>query len=608
MDLAINIIYILYSFSNFSQFHQLLQQAHVGDNIMRLIDLEIQRQAVRDKEKQKEKERQQGAAAGSGADGAEERERQKRQKLVVRKQEKLLYVCFHVLLNLAEEPATEKKMAKRGIVRYLVAMLPRQNIELQVLVLIFLKKLAIFKENLPDLKKNKVALLLVPLVASPTEALQVSALRLLFNISFEPSGREAIVQGGLIPKLSKLLRQRQINPLIVRLLYHASAEKEGRALLGASDIPAVVRKHIMSCGELQLPSELVALAINLAFDEKAAEVLGEAGALRHMLERLLQTQDVLLLKLLRGLAAHEGPAQRLAPYTADLVQLLQQLEMPELLVELLGMLGALPLHCMPELPRIAHKYDLVDLLQRHLTPGYTEDDVLLEVIVLIGSLAGSEQLAATMADTRILRSLYLLITEKQEDDELVLQILFALYRFLQADESRQSLLSQTQLVIYLLDLLLDKSSAIRKMSASCLDVVAEFDEHWASQIRQRKFQMHNKEWLEVIDEDEAEEYEDAVALNNAMSHLQLNQPLDASQLELDDDGMEPPSPAEDSFEEQGYGEQGYGEQFGYYSQGGVNEEAYAAGHAEGTYGAQYDGAMGYGEPYDSEPYDEHFDG
>ena len=48
------------------------------------------------------------------------------------------------------------------------------------------------------------------------------------------------------------------------------------------------------------------------------------------------------------------------------------------------------------------------------------------------------------------------------------------------------------------------------MSASCLDVVAEFDEHWASQIRQRKFQMHNKEWLEVIDEDEAEEYEHAV--------------------------------------------------------------------------------------------------
>ena len=127
MDLAINIIYIIYSFSNFSQFHQLLQQAHVGDNIMRLIDLEIQRQAVRDKE------RERGVAAGGSAEGGDEREREKRHRLVLRKQEKLLYVCFHVLLNLAEEPAIEKKMAKRGIVRYLVAMLPRQNTELQAL-------------------------------------------------------------------------------------------------------------------------------------------------------------------------------------------------------------------------------------------------------------------------------------------------------------------------------------------------------------------------------------------------------------------------------------------------------------------------------------------
>ena len=61
----------------------------------------------------------------------------------------------------------------------------------------------------------------------------------------------------------------------MRLLYHASAEKEGRAILAASDTPAIVRKHIMSCGELQVPSELLALAINLAFDPTAAEVLGE---------------------------------------------------------------------------------------------------------------------------------------------------------------------------------------------------------------------------------------------------------------------------------------------------------------------------------------------
>ena len=60
--------------------------------------------------------------------------------------------------------------------------------------------------------------------------------------------------------------------------------------------------------------------------------------LRHCLERLLQSQDVLLLKLLRGLAAHEGPAGRLVAYTADLVQMLQQFEVAELMVEVLGTL------------------------------------------------------------------------------------------------------------------------------------------------------------------------------------------------------------------------------------------------------------------------------
>ena len=58
------------------------------------------------------------------------------------------------------------------------------------------------------------------------------------------------------------------------------------------------------------------------------------------------------------------------------------------------------------------------------------------------------------------------------------------------------------------------------------------------QIRQRKFQMHNKEWLEVIDEDEAEEYEDAVALNNAMSTMQINSPNAMHDVGEIDDGYD----------------------------------------------------------------------
>jgi hypothetical protein len=55
--------------------------------------LENKRHRVREHERAQQR--------GSG-DPAEDKEKEKRHRLMLRKQEKLLYVCFHVLLNLAE--------------------------------------------------------------------------------------------------------------------------------------------------------------------------------------------------------------------------------------------------------------------------------------------------------------------------------------------------------------------------------------------------------------------------------------------------------------------------------------------------------------------------
>jgi len=205
MDLAINIIYILYSFSNFSQFHPVLYQAQVGNMVLKVVELEAKRQRVRELEKERN---------GESSDPMEV----KREKLMQRKQEKLLYVCFHVLLNLAEEPDIERKMAKRNIVGLLTGMLGRkQNTELLVLSLLFLMKLAIFKENLPALrerppKSEKGALpsvlqALQPYVPHQQEPLLATTLRLLFNLSFDAQLRAAMVSeaSGLLPKLATLL-------------------------------------------------------------------------------------------------------------------------------------------------------------------------------------------------------------------------------------------------------------------------------------------------------------------------------------------------------------------------------------------------------------------
>ena len=160
-----------------------------------------------------------------------------------------------MLLNLAEEPEIEKKMAKRGIVGYLCKMLARSNTELLVLALIFLKKLAIFKENLPEMRREKLVAALVGFVPHHTEAVLVSALRLLYNLSFDAHQRDAIIASPLLTKAVGLVRKRMQLPIVLRLAYNLSSTEKGRKALGATDLPAIVRKHVLACAELELPAE-----------------------------------------------------------------------------------------------------------------------------------------------------------------------------------------------------------------------------------------------------------------------------------------------------------------------------------------------------------------
>jgi len=62
-----------------------------------------------------------------------------------------LPVSYYLLLNLSEDLKVELKMRNKGIAKMLVKTLDRDNIELLILVISFLKKLSIFVENKNDL-------------------------------------------------------------------------------------------------------------------------------------------------------------------------------------------------------------------------------------------------------------------------------------------------------------------------------------------------------------------------------------------------------------------------------------------------------------------------
>ena len=47
----------------------------------------------------------------------------------------------------------------------------------------------------------------------------------------------------------------------------------------------------------------------------------------------------------------------------------------------------------------------MDFLSRHLVPGYSEDDIVLEVIILIGTAASEKRCAKMIANSSIIPAL-----------------------------------------------------------------------------------------------------------------------------------------------------------------------------------------------------------
>ena len=170
------------------------------------------------------------------------------------KQEQLLSVCLHMLLNLAEDVMIEKKMKKRNIVSYLVELLDWDNPELQLVILTFLKKLSIYKENKDEMVRNQflnfflfldkaisnLVSKMVKFVPSEHEALLSTVLRLLLNLSFDVELQQQMVKSGFIPKLVELIPLDSYRPVVLKVLYHLSMTEKFRSLFNFTDaIPMV---------------------------------------------------------------------------------------------------------------------------------------------------------------------------------------------------------------------------------------------------------------------------------------------------------------------------------------------------------------------------------
>mmetsp|Transcript_7973 Transcript_7973/g.18484 ORF Transcript_7973/g.18484 Transcript_7973/m.18484 type:complete len:782 (-) Transcript_7973:162-2507(-) len=517
-ELAVAITGVFLIFANFSCFHGALKRHQCGEVTMRILEYETKRRNVLKNDLAQTQEKMAAQTSQGGNERARLQHALGRCKTRLERQDHLLQICVLVLRALSEDTAQELKFVKQKLCQMLVPMLGRHE-DLLLSTLSMLHKLSVFEQNKDMLLKVEVTQRLAELLGHPAPEVAFLAMRVCFNLSFDPKGRAALAsQSNVVARLMAAVQNPSMRKVALKLLYHMTVDPAARSSL-TSRHPTIASLaiHLVNRSSKEQDVEAVALLLNLAADEAAACLLLAEEAFVSVAWRGIKGKNQLMLKVLRHVASHrasrsilldvmgggpDGPGSSYA-WLLELVHVAKSTatERHDVLVEALGTLAALDCTS-PEVPwPELCEAGLLDLLSRLLMVGFSEDDVILEAVILLGVLALDPPTAALLASSKVIGLLPDVLAAKPKDGDLMVQLTFLLRCLLMNDETQKAVI-QTDAPARVMELLRSPEPVVQDAAEELLDLIVAVETHgqqrkWTKHIQEYKFKVHNLEWLEA---------------------------------------------------------------------------------------------------------------
>ncbi len=328
----------------------------------------------------------------------------KRYQLLIKKQNNFLRIVYYLLLNLSEDTKVELKMVNKGIVGLLVKTLERDSQDLLLVVVTFLKKLSIYLVNKNQMKELAIMEKLAPLLSLNNESLVSNTLKLMHNLVFDHQMRIILIKIGLIPKLISFLSKERHTKTVITILYQVSREDKWKALFSySSDCINLIINKVLN-GNPNTYNEIISLAINLAINQRNAQLMCENGNLNKLMDKALNSKDSLLFKLLRNISYHDDPIKMLfLDYHQQMVNIIVTYDNEDVVVECIAIIANLTL-VQIDWYSLFIKYNLFDWLKERIKPGSDhEDDVILQIAILIGTVAQQKECALYLLNSEIIK-------------------------------------------------------------------------------------------------------------------------------------------------------------------------------------------------------------
>ena len=158
------------------------------------------------------------------------------------------------------------------------------------------------------------------------------------------------------------------------------------------------------------------------------------------MQRAFSFQDPLIIKMIRNISQHDGVTKNLfIEFIGDIADAVHRADNEEFVLECVGILGNLTL---PDLDftRILKEFEMIYWMRERIVPNSGEDDLILEIVVFIGTCATDSAAASFLCKCDILPSLIDLLKAKQEDDEIVLQVIYVFHQLCSHKETKKFVL------------------------------------------------------------------------------------------------------------------------------------------------------------------------
>lgn len=277
----------------------------------------------------------------------------------------------------------------------------------------------------------------------------------MLNVMHDEGFRQSFAKRSFLPKTSDLLasstQQKIIQFMALQALYMFSIDDKIRPIFAntANCIPSLIKTILDSKSDQSTLDLSMAIAINVSWHPKNAEIICEDNGLKFLMKRAFKHKDPLLFKLVRNIASHDGGnnlKMLFLDYIDDIMALIMKSgSQPDLMVELLGIIGSLSIPDF-DFAKLCQAYKLNDLISNHLIKAVAmtgngngggggnnnnqllsssskipseirgalcdDDDITLEMIILVGTMVADEGMVTIIKQSTILNSMMELMTSK----------------------------------------------------------------------------------------------------------------------------------------------------------------------------------------------------